>query len=336
VRPRLYAAAVRGLRLLPTAHLHVHLESAVRPATLTELTADHGVELPDPALGGTGGIRAFSAVNGATRDCLRRPADFVRVAREFCADQATAGTRYAEVTFTAAAHGERLGDPLMPLEAVLDGLAQGQAEHDLTVRVLLDHPRKRPVERFAQTLRLASRYAGHGVVGIGFAGEEGHPLHPFRAVVEAAAEAGVHLVHHAGEECCPGSIREALGVGRAERIGHGIHALEDPDLVAELAARRIPLEVCPSSNVSLGLVPSLAEHPLPAMRDAGLVVTLSTDVPATTGTGLPEEYARVRKVFGWDDGVLAELARAAVDASFAPDDVRGRLHAGIDEWLTSA
>lgn len=200
------------------------------------------------------------------------------------------------------------------------------------MQVLLDHPRRRSVERFRRTVRLARRFRDAGVVGVGFAGAEEHPLAPFADVVTEAADAGLHLVHHAGETAGPASIREAIGVGRAERIGHGIRALEDPDLVAELRDRRIPLEVCPSANVALGLVPGLAAHPLPVLRDAGLVVTLSTDVPAETGWSLPAEYAAVREVHGWDDAELAALARASVDASFAPDPVRARLHPGIDAW----
>ena len=323
---------MRDLSALPTAHLHVHLESTVRPGTARDLADDHGVVLPDRAPR-YAGFAAFAEVNGAVRDCLRRPEDFLRVAREFCADQHADGVRYAEVTFTAASHGERLGDPEMPLAAVLDGLATGRAETGLEVRVLLDHPRRRSVERFRRTVGLAAQHRDQGVVGVGFAGAEEHPLEPFAAVVSDAVDAGLHLVHHAGETAGPASIREAIGAGRAERIGHGIRALDDPGLVAELRDRGIALEVCPSSNVALGLVRSLAEHPLPALRDAGLVVALSTDVPAESGWSLPAEYAAVREVHGWDDEELAGLARASVDASFAPEPVRRRLHDGIDAWL---
>ncbi|MDT0278423.1 adenosine deaminase [Blastococcus goldschmidtiae] len=323
---------MRDLSALPTAHLHVHLESTVRPGTARELADDHGVVLP-PRTASYAGFAAFAEVNGAVRDCLRRPEDFLRVAREFCADQHAEGVRYAEVTFTAASHGERLGDPEMPLAAVLEGLAAGCAATGLEVQVLLDHPRRRSVERFARTVELAGRYRDRGVVGVGFAGHEEHALAPFAARVARAADAGLHLVHHAGETAGAGSIREALTTGRAERIGHGIRALEDPGLVAELRDRQIALEVCPSSNVALGLVPSLREHPLPALRAAGLAVTLSTDAPAETGWSLPAEYAAVRDVHGWDDQELADLARASVTSSFAPPPVQRRLLTGIDAWL---
>jgi adenosine deaminase len=319
---------VRDLLELPKAHLHTHLESTVRPDTLRELGAANGVEVPDRP-GSFSGFRGFADHNALRRACLVRPEDFRRMAVEFCADEAAQGTRYAEVTFTAAAHGERLGRPEMPLEAVLDGLAEGQAAHGLTVRVLLDHSRRRPPERLWRSLRLAT---GHEeVVGLGLAGDESYSLAPFAQVLEAAGEAGLHLVHHAGETAGPDSVREALRIGRAERLGHGIRVLEDPALVAELRERAVPLEVCPTSNVLLGLVPSFAAHPLPRLREAGLTVTLNTDGETCLGG----EYARAREILGCSDQMLAELARAGVDASFAPPELKSALREEITAWLTA-
>jgi adenosine deaminase len=143
-------------------------------------------------------------------------------------------------------------------------------------------------------------------------------------------------VHHAGECEGPASIREAITVGRAERLGHGIRVLEDEDLVAEVRERRIPLEVCPSSNVALGVVGSLPAHPLPLLLDAGLAVTLSTDIPSIAATSLSEEYAKVRDVFGYDDSVLAGLALASIEASFAPAATKERLGREVDAWLASS
>lgn len=329
---------MRDIRRLPKAHLHVHLESTVRWATLKEIAAANGVAHPD-APGerpvAFDGFHQFAHHNGLVRSCLRRPEDFTRIAVEFCEDEAAQGTRYAEVTFTAASHAERLGQPEMPLESVLAGLAQGRAAYGIECRLILDHPRRRSVERAWHTLRLATRYAGDGVAGIGMAGEESHSLAPFRDVFGAAKDAGLHLVHHAGECCGAASIREAITVGRADRIGHGISVLEDADLVAEVRERAIPLEVCPSSNVALGLASSFPAHPLPRLRAAGLVVTLNTDIPSTTGTSLTEEYGRVRDAFGYDDAVLAELARAAIDASFAPSVTKARLHEETAAWLAA-
>ncbi|MEZ0075420.1 adenosine deaminase [Planotetraspora sp. GP83] len=326
---------MRDLTRLPKAHLHVHLESTVRPSTLREIATANGVDLP----GGTpltfSGFREFADHNSLVRGCLRRPEDFRRVALEFCEDEAAQGTGYAEVTFTAASHGERLGDLEMPLEAVLDGLAEGQVAYGIECRVLLDHSRRRSVERAWRTLRLATRYASDGVAGVGVAGEESYALAPFADVFHAAGDAGLHVVHHAGECRGPESILEAVTLGRTERLGHGIRVLEDDELVAEVRDRGIPLEVCPSSNVALGVAGSLSAHPLPRLRDAGLVVTVNTDVPSIIGTSLAEEYARVRDTFGYGDAVMAELARASIDASFAPAGTKDRLRRQVDAWLAS-
>ncbi|PLW66244.1 adenosine deaminase [Streptomyces thermolineatus] len=329
---------MRDLELLPKAHLHVHLESTVRWATLREIAAAHGLPAPPAPAGGPRpfeGFRAFGDHNSLVRDCLRSPADFHRVALEFCEDEAAQGTRYAEVTFTAASHGERLGSPQAPLEAVLEGLREGGRRYGIECRVILDHSRRRPVERARATLRLALRYAADGVVGIGMAGEESHSLRPFADVLREARDAGLHLVHHAGEMCGPDSIREALDVGMAERLGHGIRVLDDPELLAEVRDRAVPLEVCPSSNVALGLVPSYGGHPLPRLTGAGLAVTLSTDIPSVAGVRLTDEYRRARDAFGYDDEALAALARAAADASFAPEETKARLHREVDDWLAS-
>ncbi|MFI6095179.1 adenosine deaminase [Lentzea sp. NPDC051213] len=320
---------MRDLATLPKAHLHVHLESTVRADTLRDLADDHGVEVTANT-GPFSDFRQFAAHNGLVRDCLRRAEDFTRIAYEFCAEEAAQGTRYAEVTFTAAAHGERLGDPDMPLEAVLSGLAAGQAAHGIECRVIVDHPRKRSVERFADSLRLAVVHPQ--VVAIGTAGAEDYPLTPFAAVFRAARESGIGLVHHAGETCGAPSVAEAVTVGLADRIGHGFRALDDPGVVALLKDRAVPLEVCPSSNVALGLVESVSSHPLPQLVDAGLIVTLSTDIPSSTGATLTGEYRMVRDTFGFDDDTVASIATNAVDASFAPEDTKVKLRQDIATW----
>jgi adenosine deaminase len=322
---------MRDLATLPKAHLHVHLESTIRPGTLRELGEAHGVDVPaEPPV--FDGFRAFADYNALVRACLRRPEDFERVAREYCEDEAAQGTRYAEVTFTAASHGERLGDLEMPLESVLKGL--NASSSGLGWRLLLDHSRRRSVDRAERTLDLAVRY--DEVFAIGMAGEENHSLRPFATIFEKARAAGLHLLHHTGEDAGPDSIREALDLGRTERLGHGIRVLDDPELVAEVRDRGLALEVCPSSNVTLGLVPSLPGHPLPRLLDAGLTVTLNTDVPSVTGANLAAEYARVRDGFGYDDAVMADFARASVTASFAPEATKESMLRGIDAWLTPA
>lgn len=209
----------RDLAALPKAHLHVHLESAVRWSTLREIGDANGVPVPaGPGPAGLvfDGFRAFGDHGSAVRGCLRRAEDFARVAREFCADEAAGGARYVEVTFTAASHGERLGDAEMPLEAVLSGLADGGAEHGVEWGVVLDHSRRRSVARFAATVALARRYADAGVVAVGLAGDESFPLAPFAEVI---AGTDVPMVHHAGEASGAGSVWDAVGPGRARRWG---------------------------------------------------------------------------------------------------------------------
>ncbi|PZG20382.1 adenosine deaminase [Spongiactinospora gelatinilytica] len=328
---------MRDVAALPKAHLHVHLESTVRWDTLAQIAAANGMPVPERGDGPPvfAGFRPFADRNALVRQCLRTPADFRRVAREFCADEAASGTRYAEVTFTAASHGERLGDLRMPLLAVLEGLAEGREEYGVECRVILDHSRRRSVERAWRTLELAVAHAADGVVGIGMAGDESYPLTPFADVFAAAKDAGLRISHHAGEMNGAGSVREAIEAGRADRLGHGIRVLDDPDLVAEVRERGIALEVCPSSNVALGLVPSWPAHPLPRLRDAGLTVTINTDTPVIIGVTLAEEYARVRDGFGYGDDVLAELARASVTASFADAATGQRLHKEIDAWAAT-
>ncbi|WP_037577907.1 adenosine deaminase [Phaeacidiphilus oryzae] len=313
---------MKDVRTLPKAHLHTHLESTVRPGTIRDLGGEPAVQQRP-----FGSFREFGDARAEVRALLREPSHFRRIAEEFCADEAAQGVGHVEVSFTAAAHGERLGDPEMPLAAVLEGLAAGAERYGISTAVILDHSRRRPVERLRSSLRLALRHRPQ-VVAIGLAGDEAYPAEPFAEVCAEAQEAGVHLVHHAGEAAGPESVREVLTLGRAERIGHGIRVLEDPDLVAELAARRVPLEVCPTSNLLLGLVPSLAEHPLPRLLAAGLLVTLNTDGE----TALADEYRRARDHLGRTDADLAALARASVAASFAPAEVKAALLAGIDDW----
>jgi adenosine deaminase len=322
---------VRDLARLPKANLHVHLEDAIRPRTLAEIAASHGLRLA--ASTPITDSASFFAAHDVVRNCLQTFGDFRRVAAEYCADEAAQGTAYAELSFTAAGHGERLGDMAMPLQAVLEGLAEGGEKHGLQTRLILDHSRRRPVERAWTTLRLAESCPGNAVVAVGLSGPEAYAGDRFAPVFSAARAAGLHVVHHAGEAAGPASVRQAITTGSAERLGHGIRVLEDQELTAEIAAMGMPLEVCPHSNVLLGIVASLAEHPLPRLMDAGLTVTLNTDIPAMTGAGLAEEYRQLRDTFGYSDAVIADVARAGVRSSFAPEDLQAELLTGIDDWL---
>jgi adenosine deaminase len=172
------------------------------------------------------------------------------------------------------------------------------------------------------------------VVGIGVGGEERFGPEPYEEIFLAGIAGGLHSVPHAGENEGAASIRGAVRQLRAERIGHGIRILEDPELVAEVRERGIALDVCPTSNVMTRSVPSLEEHPLPAMLDAGLICTLASDDPTMFGSRLAGEYKRCRSAFGFDEERLAELARNGVRASFAEERLKDKLYTRIDAWLS--
>jgi adenosine deaminase len=323
--------SMRSLLDLPKVHLHVHLEGAIRPSTVHELATGYGIEAPT---GGFVDLAGFFVAYQRVRECLREPEDFRRIAYELCQDEAAQGVRYAEVTFNPAFHALRLGDWDMPLASILDGLAQGEEEFGITCRLILDHSRRRPLELAEQTLAVALRYRERGVIGLGLGGPEAaFPPEPYARVFGAAVDGGLHSLPHAGEEGGPSSIRGALHALRAERLGHGVRVLEDAELVAEVRERGIPLEVCPSINVVTSIFPSLQQHPLPRLLDAGLVVTLNADVPMMIATPLAREYELARDAFGFDDATLAGIARAGVGAAFLPDAHKATLQHEIDEWL---
>ncbi|HZD17005.1 MAG TPA: adenosine deaminase [Actinomycetota bacterium] len=328
----------RDLVSLPKVELHVHLEGSMRAPTVVELADRYGVALPEGLRDGRYGFRDFRHFIDewlAGLACLRAPEDLRRIALEFCEDEAAQGVRYAEVSFSLPDHAERLDDPDAALEAVLDGLAAGERASGIVCRVYVDVVRGIDLERSRDAMRAAVRHRDRGVIGIGLGGEERFPPETYADIFREAREAGLRSIPHAGETHGPGSIRGALQALGADRIGHGIRILEDPELVAEVRDRGIGLDVCPTSNAMTRSVPSLVEHPLPRMLEAGLLVTLNSDDPSMFGPWLSDEYAAVRDVFGLDDVALARLAGNGVRASFADDGARAELDRAIQAWLAS-
>ena len=328
---------MRSIRALPKAHLHVHLEGTIRPTTLLDIAQRHGAPAPqglhETARYAFTNLAAFFVDYQRVRDCLQDPEDFQRIAYELCQDEAAQGVRYAEVTFSPAYHALRLGDWDMPIMAILEGFARGEEEFGIQCRLILDHSRRRPYDLAQQTLRTAVRYRDKGVIGLGLGGPEAdYPPEPFAPLFLDALDAGLHSLPHAGEEAGPPSIRGALDALKAERLGHGVRVLEDPDLTAEVRERQIPLEVCPSINIATGIFGSLNDHPLPKLLEAGLLVTLNADVPAMTGSPIGNEFALARATFGLDDAALAKLARASVHASFMDAGTKAQLDREIEEW----
>lgn len=328
---------MRTLRALPKTDLHVHLEGSIRPATLVELAVMNGVTPPACLRDGRFHFRDFGdfiAQYETVEPCLANGEDFYRIAYEFCEDEAAQGVRYCEVTFTVPGHGERFGDWDAPVAAVLDGLRAGEAAFGIGVGLVLDVVRGFSFAVAERTLDVALRHQQRGVIALGLAGlEPGNPPERFTDVFRRAKDAGLHAVPHAGEAAGPESVRGALKTLGAERIGHGIRALEDPSLVAELRTRAVPLEVCVTSNVRTGAVPSVAQHPLPRLLEAGLTVTLNSDDPSMFASPLAGEYQLAREVFGLSDDELTDIARNGIRASFADDSTKRTLLSAVDGWL---
>lgn len=328
---------MRDLLTLPKVDLHVHLEGSMRATTVVELAERHGVELPDGLREGRYDFRDFRHFIDewlAGLACLRRPEDFRRIALEFCEDQAARGVRYAEVSFSLPDHAERFDDWDAPIRGVLEGLAEGE-RFGVRCRVYVDVVRGIDMAVSRRAMETAAAYVGKGVIGIGLGGEERFPPEPYAEIFREGRARGLRSIPHAGETHGPGSIRGAIEALGAERIGHGIRILEDTLLVEEVRARGIGLDVCPTSNVMTRSVPSLEEHPLGAMLDAGLLCTLASDDPTMFHSGLAAEYEVCRRVLRFDDDRIATLARNGVLASFADDATKATLDRDIEAWLAA-
>ena len=307
----------------------------MRASTVVELAERYGVELPAGLREGRYEFRDFrhfidEFVAGIA--CLRELEDFRRIAYEVAEDEAAEGVRYAEVMVSLPDHRARFDDWDAVLEAVLEGLADGERDFGVVSRVIVDVVRGIDLRLSRRAMEVGVRHRDAGVVGIGVGGEERFGPEPYEEIFLTGIAGGLHSVPHAGENEGAASIRGAVRQLRAERIGHGIRIVEDPDLVAEVRERGIALDVCPTSNVMTRSVPSLEEHPLPAMLDAGLVCTLASDDPTMFGSPLAGEFERCRSAFGFDAERLAELARHGVRASFADERLKDDLLNGIDAW----
>ncbi|MFC4786626.1 adenosine deaminase family protein [Nocardioides sp. MAHUQ-72] len=306
------------LRALPKAELHLHLEATIAADTARELAARAG--LPVPPAGPFGGQAEFVRAYEGARDLVRSLDDVRRLAAELASRQAADGVLWSEVHLAPSTYAGRLGPADGLVEAFLDGAGHGGAGGRLGL--VLGINRGLPVAEAVATVDLALRWAGRGVVALGIAGDEAaHPLEPFAPVFARARAAGLPAVPHCGEGTGPAGVRSALAL-HPQRLCHGLGAAGEDGLLDELAARGICLDMAPSSNVALGLVPSLAEHPLPGLLRRGLEVTVSTDIPGFLGHGLVEELELCRRAWGLDDGELARLAATSLRRSSVPLDDR--------------
>ncbi|HEX4804817.1 MAG TPA: adenosine deaminase [Conexibacter sp.] len=324
----------RSLAALPKAHLHLHVEGCMRPATLAELAAEHGV--PVPVVEGFGDFAAFEGMYGAACDVLRSERDLRRLVRETVEDARADGAWYVEPAIYAPAHRALLGSDEAVVELMVDELLAAGRELGVGVGALIAGDRTMPLEECMEQARIAARWAGRGVVAFGLAADEaGYPPEPFAPAFAIAREAGLISAPHAGELAGPESIRGALDALGADRIQHGVRSIEDPRLVARIAEAGVCLDVCPTSNALLGVYPRVAEHPLPALLEAGVRCSLNADDSLLFGPGLLEEYELCRAELALDDAAFAAIARASLEASGAARELVARASAQIDAWLAA-
>ena len=315
---------------LPKAELHLHLEGALRPGTAAELADRSG--LPLPRTGRFAGLPDFVAAYEQARDLIGTLDDLRRVAAELLTTAADNGVVWTEVHLLPATYGGRLGPDQAVVEAVLDGLASA-ASPAAAGGLIVGVNRMLPLPDAERALELALRYRDAGVVGLGLAADEARfPAALFAGVFRRAGAAGLPVVPHAGEGAGAASVRSCVEELGAVRINHGVRAVEDPAVVELLRDRGVSLDVCPSSNVALGVVPSPAEHPLPELLRAGVPVSLSTDCPLFLGTSTVAEYALARDVFGLPDDALAAIAETSLRTSSCPPQRRDAARARLAAW----
>jgi adenosine deaminase len=322
---------LRDLAALPKAHLHLHLEAAMRPATLLELGAEHGVAVPD--MRGATDFTAFIALYQAATDVLRRPEDLERLLRELAEDARADGAVWVEYFVYPPLWLGRFGSDVDALDVCLDAARLATESTGVGLGAIVTADRTLDPALGESIARVAVARAGEGVVGFGLANDEtSFPPEPFEQAFRIAREGGLLSVPHAGELAGPASVRGALDVLHAERIGHGARSVEDPALVRRLADEQITCDVCPTSNLRLELYPSYAEHPIGALVDAGVPVTINTDDPLMFGTTLAEEWTLVRDAFAWDDARMAAIARTSITASAAPAETKAAALQEIEIW----
>lgn len=350
------------IQAMPKAELHIHLEGAIQPETMLQLAQRHSHRRHDTLPGHTvADLRTwftftdfphFVQIYVTIQDLLRTAEDFALIAYECGADMARQNIRYRELTVTPYTHTDYQQKGLH-IEDILAGLGDGrlraQRDFGVEMRWVFDIPRnlsfpQRDAQNYSPTpaqKTLAFALAGRdaGVIGFGLGGwEPTAPPRPFAHAFAQAKAAGLHCLPHAGETLGADSVWGAVNELQADRIGHGVRAIEDPHLLALLRDRQIPLEINPTSNICLGVYRRMAEHPFPHLDRMGLLLTVNSDDPPLFNTTLCQEYAALATEFGYDQANLARIARnafTAFTASAAEPALKSRLLAEFDAWLAA-
>ena len=349
-RPARVDVASRSfIQSLPKAELHLHLEGSVDPATLVELSRRHNTPLPTENnrydVTGSGDalteedvrrLYSYKDFNGflmafkAVTERLRAPEDYELVTYRLMQKLRQQNVMHAEVYVSIGVIRWR-GQPVEPLfEGMERGRERGQRDFGVSLLWIFDAVRHFGAEAAAEVFNLAARLRDRNVVAIGIGGDEARgPAEWFRDLYKKAAASGLHLTAHAGETTGPESIWGALNIG-AERIGHGLAAAQDAELLEVMAQKQVPVELCVSSNLRTGVSPDLKEHPIKKFFEHGLMITLSTDDPAMFQTSLNREYEIAQQEFGFSEDHLRELARNSFEASFLPVEKKLRFLQQID------
>jgi adenosine deaminase len=323
---------------LPKAELHLHLEGTLEPELLFALAERNGVALPYESVDALRAaydftnLQSFLDLYYAGACVLRTERDFYDLTRAYLERAAADGVLHVEPFFDPQTHLTRGIEFSTVIDGIVAALREGERQLGITWRLIMCFLRDSPVEDAMRVLELA--YAHRDVItGVGLdSAEMGNPPSAFAAVFAAAAERGYRRVAHAGEEGPASYVRDALDVLGAERIDHGVRSLDDPDLMDRLRRERVPLTVCPLSNVKLRVVADLAEHPFRALLDEGLLVTVNSDDPAYFGGYIADNYLAVAEALGLSEGELVALAHNSFEASFLPDAEKRARIAQVDRY----
>jgi adenosine deaminase len=321
-----------SIRALPKAEVHVHLEGCFEAADVERLAREAG-EAPRPLEVSGMDLTAFLEVLDWTCGLVRTPEQAARAAYAFAKREAQSGVGYADLIFNPthwSAWRTRLDAFVDALDA---GFAEAEQDGLPAVGLCVSLLRQQSASEALELLDWMRQKRHPRIVALSIDGNEaaaGRTGPRFAEAFRQAAAAGIHRTVHAGESSGPEGVRDALEFLLAERIDHGIRAVDDPELVKELADRQIPLNVCPGSNVQLGRYPDRASHPLDTLRRAGVRVSINTDDPALMHTSLVTEYAESARAYGWDSEIIHQVARTSIEVAFCDDELRQQLLAALD------
>ncbi|GAA2032487.1 adenosine deaminase [Catenulispora yoronensis] len=329
---------------LPKAELHVHHVGSASPRVVAGLAARHegATDVPaDPERLAEyftfTDFRHFIELYLNVVDLIRTPEDIRDLTYGVAQDMAAQNIRYAELTCTPRSHIRRGIDGMAYLEAIEDARQSALRDFGLTLKWIFDIPGEAGLEAAEETIALIETRQPEALVGFGLGGPEiGVPRPQFAPYFERALALGLHSVPHAGESTGPETVWDALRHLKAERIGHGTSLVQDPELIDYLGEHRIPIEVCPTSNIATGVVADLDQHPVRRMAEAGLSITVNSDDPPMFGTDLNTEYEVAAKLLALDEQGVADLAKNAVRSSFLDAAAKHRLAAEIDAYAAQA